>query len=101
MLPLFLFFVLAGGFAIGAQPARPVVLRLEQMALNFTWPPVFFSLHSPSGAMLVILAMLMIILSFMVHQWSRDRVASLLFVPYAAWVAFATVLNGSIAALNH
>ncbi len=32
---------------------------------------------------------------------ARDRTAALLFTPYAAWVAFATLLNGSIWVLNH
>jgi translocator protein len=33
-------------------------------------------------------------------RWWRDRIAALLFAPYAAWVAFATLLNGAIWALN-
>lgn len=71
------------------------------MALNFTWSPMFFSLHSPKGALFVIAGRLLAILGFVAHEWSRDRVASLLFAPYAAWVAFATVLNASIVALNY
>jgi tryptophan-rich sensory protein len=35
----------------------------------------------------------------MMH-WRRDRTAALLFTPYAVWVAFATLLNGSIWYLN-
>jgi tryptophan-rich sensory protein len=33
-------------------------------------------------------------------QWREDRIAALLFVPYACWVAFASVLNLSINVLN-
>ena len=40
------------------------------------------------------------ILAFIAAAWSRDRVSALLFVPYAAWVAFATLLNASIWRLN-
>jgi tryptophan-rich sensory protein len=33
-------------------------------------------------------------------SWRQSRVAAWLFAPYAAWVAFAAVLNGSIWLLN-
>jgi tryptophan-rich sensory protein len=38
--------------------------------------------------------------TFIVVSWKQDRVSALLFVPYAAWVAFASTLNLSIAILN-
>ncbi|MCW5701051.1 tryptophan-rich sensory protein [Bradyrhizobium sp.] len=40
------------------------------------------------------------IAAFIALQWRTDRIAALCFVPYAAWVAFATVLNWSIYRLN-
>jgi glucokinase len=40
------------------------------------------------------------ILGFIATAWRLDRVAAWLFVPYAARVAFASVLNGSIWMLN-
>jgi tryptophan-rich sensory protein len=48
----------------------------------------------------VILLMLAAILAFIATAWRLDRVAAWLFVPYAAWVAFASLLNGSIWMLN-
>ncbi len=33
-------------------------------------------------------------------SWRQDIFAPLLFAPYAAWVAFASVLNGAIWLLN-
>lgn len=71
-----------------------------QLGLNFLWSPVFFSLQSPGGAVIVILAMLAAILTFMRLVWNKDRVSGLLFVPYLAWVAFATVLTISVFVLN-
>ena len=47
-----------------------------------------------------ILAHLAVILAFIAASWRQDRVAARLFAPYAAWVAFASVLNASIFALN-
>lgn len=71
-----------------------------QLLLNFLWSPVFFAVHSIGGALAIILALLLVILGFIAAAWNSDRVAAWLFVPYLAWVAFASLLNGSIWALN-
>ena len=70
------------------------------LALNFLWSPTFFVAHEVGLALLVVLAMLACIIAFVVRSWPRDRVAGGLFVPYLAWVAFATILNASIWRLN-
>jgi len=80
----------AGGFA----------LWLAQMALNFAWTPAFFLLHRPAVALAIVVALLFVILAFIRTRWTADRVSALLFVPYAAWVAFATLLNAAIVVLN-
>lgn len=71
-----------------------------QLGLNFLWSPLFFSLHMIGAALVIIAALLVTIIVFIVLAWERDRLASLLFIPYAAWVAFATFLNGSLWLLN-
>ncbi len=48
----------------------------------------------------LILALLALILIFIGLQWSADRTAALLFLPYAVWVAFASVLNAAVLKLN-
>lgn len=78
----------------------PMKLWWAQMALNFLWTPVFFGAHQLGLALVVILLMLAVILAFIATAWRLDRVAAWLFVPYAAWVAFASLLNGSIWMLN-
>ena len=75
-------------------------LWFTQMVLNFAWTPAFFGLHRPALALVIVLGMLVSILAFIVTRWNADRVSALLFLPYAAWVAFASVLNASIVALN-
>ncbi len=75
-------------------------LWLTQLALNFAWTPAFFLLHRPTLALIIVAALLAVILIFIRARWTADRVSSLLFVPYAAWVAFATLLNASIVVLN-
>ena len=79
---------------------RPVTAWWTQLVLNFLWSPVFFSAHQIGLALAIILLLLAAILAFIVLSWREDRAAAGLFVPYAAWVAFASVLNGSIFTLN-
>lgn len=71
-----------------------------QLILNFLWPPAFFVLQMPWIAFAIILALLAVILIYIRRNWAVDRVSALAFVPYGAWVAFASTLNLSIAVLN-
>ena len=71
-----------------------------QLALNFLWSPVFFGLELIGPALIVVAALLVAVLAFIAASWKPDRLSALLFVPYAAWVAFATLLNASIWQLN-
>lgn len=71
-----------------------------QLGLNFLWTPVFFGLHEIGWALAIILALLATIAVFVRLAWDRDRPAALLFLPYGAWVAFATLLTASIWWLN-
>jgi benzodiazapine receptor len=71
-----------------------------QMLLNWAWSPTWFTLHMLWPAYVIISAILVLIVTFIVLTWRTDRVSALLFVPYAAWVAFASTLNLSIAILN-
>lgn len=73
---------------------------IGQMVLNFLWSPSFFSLHSLGIALGVILLLLAAILAFIRLAWRIDRLSGMLFVPYALWVSFATLLNASLIVLN-
>ncbi|MCA2370545.1 tryptophan-rich sensory protein [Agrobacterium genomosp. 3 str. CIP 111-78] len=75
-------------------------LWFTQMVLNFLWSPIFFGMQSPVGALIIIIPMLVCILAFIALTYRRDRISMWLFVPYALWVTFATVLNASIGILN-
>lgn len=80
--------------------ALPMQLWFAQMALNFMWSPTVFTLHSLAWGLAVILTMLVVIITFIVVQWLENRLAALLFIPYAAWVAFASLLNYYLFRLN-
>jgi tryptophan-rich sensory protein len=98
---LFVLIGVAGFRTFSRQPrGTEMILWTLQMALNFTWSPIFFSLHRIDFALAVILALFFTILAFVWRQWRVDQTAALLFIPYAAWVGFAAVLNASLFLLN-
>ncbi len=75
-------------------------LWAAQLALNFLWSPVFFAAHMVGAALAVVGLLFAAIVGFIAATWTVDRPAAWMFVPYAAWVAFATLLNASIWVLN-
>lgn len=75
-------------------------LWFTQMVLNFIWSPVFFGLHLPALALVIIVMTALTILAFIINSWTRDKVSALLFLPYLLWVSFATLLNAAIVILN-
>jgi len=98
---LYLCIALAGWHIWHAGKSAPLKpLWIVQLILNFLWSPVFFGLRLPGPALVVILALLATILVFIARAWDRDRIAAWLFIPYAAWVAFASLLNAAIVWLN-
>jgi benzodiazapine receptor len=78
----------------------PMRLWWAQLGLNFLWSPVFFSAHRIDMALGIVTALLAVVLGFIIVSWRRDRMGARLFMPYAAWVAFASALNASIFAMN-
>lgn len=78
----------------------PMKVWGAQLALNFLWTPIFFGAHQIGLALVVIALLFATILGFIATAWRVDRLAAGLFVPYALWVAFASLLNGSIWVLN-
>lgn len=71
-----------------------------QLALNALWSFLFFSLHNPLLAFVEIIILWLMIYETFIQFRKVDKIAGYLFIPYLAWVAFATVLNGSIWWLN-
>jgi len=71
-----------------------------QLLLNFLWSPAFFGLQNPPLGLALIAPLVAVIITFISTSWRRDRIAAWLFVPYALWTGFATLLNASIVMLN-
>lgn len=86
---------------IGQREVRIALgLFVAQFTLNVAWTPAFFGLRSPLFGLVVIVPLVLFIVGTIVAAWRVDRRASLLLVPYLAWVSFATVLNTAIWLLN-
>jgi tryptophan-rich sensory protein len=70
------------------------------LILNGLWSILFFGMKSPGLAFVEIIILWFAILVTLVLYWRVTTVAGVLFLPYAGWVMFAAVLNGSIWILN-
>jgi benzodiazapine receptor len=98
---LYVLIAVAGWRVWVSRPGRgAMAVWWLQLGLNFLWSPVFFTLQSPGLALVVIFPLLLAIFTFISLTWSSDRTASVLFIPYAMWVSFASILNLSIFLLN-
>jgi len=71
-----------------------------QLALNALWSYLFFGLHNPLLALIEIILLWLMIFETYTQFKKIDKIAGMLFIPYIAWVSFATVLNASIWWLN-
>ena len=100
----FTLYVMIGvaGWRVWMDDRASTAMKLwgAQMLLNWAWSPVWFGAQMPWLAFAIIVALWLSIVGFILVTRSRDRLASWLFVPYLAWVSFATYLNLSIALLN-
>jgi len=84
----------------GQQRRAALTVYAVQLGLNLSWSFVFFGAHQVGGALANIAALLAAIAVNAVLFWRIDRAAGALLLPYAAWVAFATLLNAALWRLN-
>ncbi|MEN3794378.1 TspO/MBR family protein [Fulvimarina sp. MAC3] len=71
-----------------------------QLVLNFVWSPIFFTAQELLIALGVVIALDIAIWLFIARAWRADRLAAILFVPYALWTAYATLLNATLWWIN-
>lgn len=86
---------------VGLSGARlPFVLYTVQLALNLGWSILFFGLRSPGAALVEIAPLILAVVATGIQFYRIDRLAGILFVPYAAWTGFAALLTAAIWWLN-
>ena len=98
---LYVMIAIAGWRTFRRDPSgKAMLVWFTQLALNFAWSPVMFTMHQIGAALVILVGLLVAIVAYIVLETSRDKLAAALFVPYAAWVAFAGALNAAIWRLN-
>ncbi|MFM8991839.1 MAG: TspO/MBR family protein, partial [Alphaproteobacteria bacterium] len=95
---LYVAMAVAAWLALGARGARggqdgARILFWVQLALNLAWACVFFGARDPGWAFATILVLDAAVAATTLLFWRLDRRAGLLFLPYCAWIAYATALN--------
>ncbi len=102
------FLFIAMGFALalvgsawGARLRRAAIAAFAaQFALNLAWTPTFFGAHQLTGALILLIAIVVAVAVTAALFWRVRRAAGLLLLPYLAWVLFAAVLNYEFLRLN-
>lgn len=84
------------------SPERSRALRLwmEQLVANAQWTKLFFGDQNPERALTDSVALETILINYIMTARKVEPKAAAAFLPYAAWVAFATLLNAEIAKRN-
>ncbi|KAM7350351.1 translocator protein [Cochliomyia hominivorax] len=87
-----------GGFSGDAK--LPLMVYGSQLALNWAWSPIFFGQHNIKGGLIDLVALTASASACGVLFYKINKVAGYLFIPYLAWLGFATLLNYSVYKLN-
>ena len=74
----------------------PLTLFGIQLVLNVLWSCIFFGLEKPGHAFIEVLLLWTAIAATMIFFWQRSSAAGILFLPYLAWITFASILNFTI-----
>lgn len=64
-----------------------------QLILNWLWSLLFFKMQNPLLGYIDIVLLDGVVLWYILITFRRLKASSLLFMPYLAWILFATYLN--------
>ena len=70
-----------------------IFLFIIQLILNLMWSISFFYLQSPLWGFINIILLDGIVIRYTLHTYTTEKISSILFFPYVAWILFATYLN--------
>ncbi|XP_005182833.1 translocator protein [Musca domestica] len=89
-----------GGSSFTGDAKWPLITYGTQLALNWAWTPIFFGSHNIKGGLIDLAALTATASLCGVLFYHVNKTAGLLFVPYIAWLSFASMLNYSVYKLN-
>ena len=73
---------------------------IMQLFFNFTWSIGFFYFQNPLIGFINILLLDIFVINYTLKSYPENKASSILFIPYVAWLLFATYLNGYILMFN-
>ena len=79
---------------------RALAFFVLQLVANALWTWLFFGLHRGALALAEIAVLWLLIVASFVSFWPLQRMATLMLLPYLAWVSFASALTLSLWRLN-
>jgi translocator protein len=77
-----------------------VGLLIANAFLNVLWSFLFFQAHLIGLATVESALLCLSVVALIILTWPLSRIAASLFIPYAAWTAFATYLVGNVWSMN-
>jgi tryptophan-rich sensory protein len=83
-----------------AERADVILLFAVNGVFFVLWTPMFFAIKRPDWALVEVVFLWASVLALVVGLWPISPFASLLVMPYLAWVSFASALNRAIVRLN-
>lgn len=84
----------------GKARRRALTLFAVQLAVNYSWSPIFFGLHQVRLGLVVIVGLLLLVIATALTFAKLSRAAAWLLAPYILWLCFAAYLNLEILRLN-
>lgn len=96
-------YVLTGislGCVLECVNKRMVLIWAAQLFVNFAWSVLFFVLRSPVAGLVDIVILDFLVAWYLYVGFRSCRKAAWLFVPYMAWLLFATYLNWVVVICN-
>ncbi len=89
-------------FRLPTSQNRKTALTLfaVQLAVNVSWPIVFFTLGLLLPAFMVIVVLIILVVITIKTFFELDKLSAYLLLPYLAWLLFAAYLNLGIFILN-
>lgn len=98
MIAISFFVFIRGG--INKKKRLPLSFFLIQLALNFSWPFVFFGMKNIAFAFFIIIFMYIFLILTIITFFKHSKLASVLLIPYLFWISFAAYLNFGFLVLN-
>jgi translocator protein len=99
LMAIAIFLIVKNGFA--AEGIKTAVwVFAAQLVFNTLWSVIFFGARNTFIPVFIIAVLWVLILACIIMFWKISKPASIMMMPYLAWVSFASYLNIGVNILN-